>query len=85
MNVLDIGKLISGLKLLWDKIKKDKLYLVQLVGAILLVLLNYTLGPFLSDEIILGIGAALVVPDILWKAIVGLAKKLAGSSKEKKE
>jgi len=85
VNILEIGKLIAGLKLLWEKISKDKLYLVQLIGAAVLVIVNYAVGPFLADEVVLGIGAALVVPDVLWKLIVNLGKKVAEFVRERRE
>ena len=83
MNIIDLSKLVIGLKLLWEKIKKDRMYLVQLIGAVLLVAINYLAGPFLADELLIGIGAALVVPEPLWRLMVVLAKKLGEQIKRK--
>ncbi len=73
---MEILKVLFWVKDLWRKVAKDRVYQIQLAGAVLLVLINYTAGPFLSDEVIIGIGTALAIPEPLWQLLVIFAQKV---------
>lgn len=64
---------------LWEFVRNlisDTQYLLQVLAAVGIVVLNYAFGPFLADEIVLTIGLSLAVPEALWELIVALAQKL---------
>lgn len=58
------------------KLVSNSTYLIQVLAATAIVLANYTVGPFLSDEAILAIGLGLAIPEVLWGLILGVAQKI---------
>lgn len=73
-----------AIRALIQKIKENKVYAFQFFGAVVFVLVNYLAGPFISNEAVLGIGAALVVPEPLWKALISVLQRLVEAVKERR-